>query len=230
MFAGVLAAAVSTNLRSLYFISYVILALVAASLLQARSAMLGIFTIGLIALNIVLNRIQPMLRIVVMCAAVAVFAAATVFGSSPEVSETLNRMMLLDDVNRGFGTGFVGRQERWENALEAFLQHPVFGVGFGYFSSHNEDTPHNFWLYMLSEMGLLSIIGVYSLARAAHALFKRNRMVLIFCSSALILTIFNDRFINMNAYPFIIYVILFLGGAWSRTQVQQNEMYVRRSS
>jgi O-antigen ligase len=224
IFAGLLAASISTNLRSLYFLSYVILAFISAYLLEARSAMLAIFTIGLVALYFaVLKRIQPILRIFVLCAAVAVFAAVIGLDSSGGVGGAVNRIMLLDDPYRGLGTGFVGREERWDYALETFLQHPVFGVGFGYFNLRNDPTPHNLWLYMLSEMGLLSIVSIYALARAAYTLFKRNRIVLIFCSSALILTIFNDRFINMNAYPFVLYVILFLEVAWGHAYLQKNK-------
>src|SRR5262249_52106273 len=151
-----------------------------------------------IASYFVALRMQPRRRIVVLCAAVAVCVA--VFGlDSRGVSGAVNRIMLLDDQYRGLGTGDVGREERWDFALETFRQNPLFGVGFGgYFKSQDQLTPHNFWLYMLSQMGLLSIISIYALARAAYTLLKRNRMALIFCSSALLLTIFNDRFINMN--------------------------------
>lgn len=215
IFAGVLAAAISTNLRSLYFIAYFLLAFGSVYLLEARSAMLAILSIGLVASYFVaLNRIPPMLRVVVVC---AVITGVVVLLSYNSAALSINEGLLLDNEYRGWGTGFVGRQERWAYALETFRQNFLFGVGFGYFreESLSDVTPHNFWLHMLSEMGLLSAIAIYSLADAAYSLFKRNRAVFIFCSSALFLTMFNDRFINMNPYPFGLFVILFLPeSAW----------------
>lgn len=220
-FAGVLAAAISTNLRStnlrsLYFLSYVILALISAHLLQARSAMLAISIVGLIALNFALvEKTSAIFRVALLCAIVAVAALVMEVFSSGGINRLVSELLLLDDQYRGMGTGFVNRDEHWDSAWQTFSRYPVFGVGFGYFYVQVEGGPHNFWLYMITQLGLLSIISIYALARGAYTLFNRNRVVFMFCCSAFILTIFNDRFINMNAYPFLLYVILFLKeGAW----------------
>lgn len=216
-YAAVLAAAISMRLRSLYFVSLVLLSLTAGHLMQTRSAMVGIFVIALIALNLALvKRTSIALRVLVLCVIVGLGGLVIELTSVRGVSGAIGDLLLLNDQRRGLDTGFSARDEHWDNAWETFFNHPAFGVGFGYFHVLDEASPHNFWLYMLSELGLLSLISVYALGRASFALFKTNRVVSLFCCSAIVLTIFNDRFINMNAYPFLIYVILFLkDGAWS---------------
>jgi O-antigen ligase len=218
IFSGVLAAAISINLRSLYFFAYAVLASASVLLLQSRASLLAIVTIGLSASYFtLLKKFDPTMRIIVASSVlVALVGLFLLFGSS---SNSLNQILLLNDEYRGLGTGFVGREERWDFAIETFLQYPLSGVGFGYFREEaiSDLSPHSFWLHMLAEMGLLSIISFYALAKAAYELFKFNRKIFVFCCSTLVLTIFNDRFINMNPYPFLLYVILFLGeGAWSK--------------
>lgn len=216
-YAAVLSAAISIRLRSFYFAALVLLSLTAAHLMQARSAMLSTFIIALVALNLVLvRRTTVALRILVLVVVVGLTAFFVQLFSSDGISGIVSSLLLLNDQHRGLGTGFVGRDEHWDSAWETFFNHPAFGVGFGYFHVQDEASPHNYWLYMISELGLLSLISLYALGQAAFSLFRQNRLVALFSCSALILTMFNDRFINMNAYPFLLYVILFFrDGSWS---------------
>jgi O-antigen ligase len=56
-------------------------------------------------------------------------------------------VFLLNDPDRGFGTGFVGRDERWAFAWEIFKRYPLFGVGYDYYRNEGAElSPHNLWL------------------------------------------------------------------------------------
>src|SRR5262249_7195178 len=101
--------------------------------------------------------------------------------------------------------------ERWSFAMDTFIESPIFGVGFGYFrGSMSEVTPHSFWLYMMTDLGLLGVLSLAVVAICLKGLWKENRFVFWMITSSLPLTIFNDRFVNMNPYPFLILVLLFL--------------------
>jgi O-antigen ligase len=231
-FAGALAAAISARLRSFYFLGYILLALFAAYLLQARSAMVAIFTIGLIALNYVLAKRTSMIaRLALLGITVATIATVVELFSTDGLSGTVSHILLFDDQYRGFGTGFVNRNERWELAWSTFSSHPLFGVGFGNELVVGDAAPHSFWLYMISEMGAMSLISLFALLQAGRTLLRKNAFAFSFFCSALILTIFNDRFINMNAYPFLLYVMLFLkDGAWTMySPAQAGRAYPRTS-
>lgn len=60
-----------------------------------------------------------------------------------------------------------GDEERnliWLNAIKIFMEHPIFGVGLGGFASQtvieNTAWPHNFFLEVLCECGLLGMISL----------------------------------------------------------------------
>jgi putative inorganic carbon (HCO3(-)) transporter len=98
------------------------------------------------------------------------FSAAAVFA-------ILNLNFLVDKIGQ-VAWDYATRLELWLIAISAFLSHPLTGVGIGNYASLGQNaeiawladawaasiTPHNMYLYMLSQMGLLgtlSIVGVF---------------------------------------------------------------------
>jgi hypothetical protein len=120
----------------------------------------------------------------------------------------LNSILLLNDEHRGVDTGFVGRDELWGGAWDAFLQSPLVGNGAG-FEERLDVNPHNFFLYGLALFGFLSLFVFGVIIYLYFDMFKKD----ISWFSVLILTsimfVFNDRFFNLNPYPFLLYVALF---------------------
>jgi hypothetical protein len=127
-------------------------------------------------------------------------------------TRNMSGIFSLDDKYRGVGTGFVGREERWEFAWDTFKRNPIFGVGFGYFRNEEmaDYTPHNMWLYMVTTMGAMCVITATSLFRSILNLYNVNRYCFLLVCSSFPMTIFNDRFLNLNPYPFLFFVILLL--------------------
>ena len=125
--------------------------------------------------------------------------------------DSVSHLFLLDDQYRGVGTGYVGREDHWESALNVFMSSPFFGIGFGYFR-HDVVTPHSMWLGMLSMMGAMGFFMLVAMWRNGSRIYASNTTMFLLLLSFLPMTIFNDRFLNLNPYPFLLFVILFLPG------------------
>jgi O-antigen ligase len=80
----------------------------------------------------------------------------------------------MESKMEGVAWDYYTRFDMWELALTSFLSHPVRGIGFGNFAGTvvsgqfawmRQDmqdigtTPHNFYLYVLAEMGLVGFIA-----------------------------------------------------------------------
>jgi len=115
-------------------------------------------------------------------------------------------ILLLDDPNRGLGTGFTGRIEGWRGALEVFSQHPFLGQGIDTLSG-----VHNGYLILAGEGGvvLLSIIFWFMALAVLRAWRTQNNavMALIFGYSAYVL--FAPRMLNMNIASMMFFLALF---------------------
>jgi O-antigen ligase len=139
--------------------------------------------------------------------------------------QSLSNLFLLDNQYRGIDTGFVGREEHWENAWNVFLQYPLFGIGFGYFRPGTGTvTPHSMWLGMLSMMGLMSIFILIAMLQNGWRIYRTNIIVFLLLLSFIPMTIFNDRFVNLNPYPFLFFILLFLPSKALRVGNQAREL------
>lgn len=147
----------------------------------------------------------------------AVFTILTVAVIPDYVSEFLDSIFRFSDRYRGDGTGFVGRSVRWEQAISVFSQNPAIGVGLNYFEERGLDSPHNFVLYALTTFGLFGVLPIaifgYGYLRILRIDFF-NGLVLL---STLVAVIFNDRFLNLNVYPFLLQYILLAYPALQRS-------------
>ncbi|MCZ8086724.1 MAG: O-antigen ligase family protein [Brevundimonas sp.] len=205
---GVFAAALSMNWRQLIPVA----AAIASSvwLLQGRSALLAIALIMFIRFAqfvISHSRRTPLLTLGVAGACSTV--AAALLAASGQIAGGLSQLFMLTDQHRGIGTGFVGRSERWAHAYELFTQQYVFGVGASYFESRGEFGPHNYFLYGLTTMGILGFSVFASVIMfMIYAIFRSDKKSALILLGIFPLLMFNDRMININPYPFILYVTL----------------------
>lgn len=183
------------------FVAY----LIVLNLIESRTAMFCILIAFLIFIYIEKLRQYPPLYRVTMGLVLALLVA----GVCAINSEKIMNLFLLEDKYRGIGTGFVGREDNWNAAWTTFLQYPFFGVGFGYFR-HDVITPHSMWLGMLSTMGLMSVFMLATIIQNYWRIYLLNREVFMFLLTFIPMTILNDRFLNLNPYPFLLFVLLFL--------------------
>lgn len=201
---GVVAAAIS--LRTGPAIIAFIVGFYPIMLMQGRAALLVI--IGSIAIRLVidlwtrckrskLGRKWFVIGLSVFCLASSTFAI-----------DTLSKLLLIDDASRGAGTDFVGRGERWTYAYNKFVDNPVLGAGLGWFENSAAGSPHNFYLYGLSQFGFLSLLIFVPMVVCCIRGWRANKNDFLVLSPMLILTVFNDRFMNLNAYPFVMFVVL----------------------
>jgi O-antigen ligase len=109
-----------------------------------------------------------------------VVIAATFIMKSGVFSTTISRLEVLFTEHNG-GNSANGRIERYKVALEMFKNHPVFGCGIGsfplFFSSiDSRDYPHNIFLELLSETGMVGfLVFICSVTIAITRFYKANK-------------------------------------------------------
>jgi O-antigen ligase len=190
------------------FIIFAGLAFISVQLMQGRAGMLVV--IAVTALRIAFA-FWPMFRrnLKLGVATVTICAPVVILVLFQPVVAVLSNQLLLDDEYRGIGTNLVGREDRWESALSVFLDNPLIGAGPGFFDNLGLETPHNFYLYAVSQFGVASFLIFAVLSYTVVRAFQVDRTTMIFISPIMILTIFNDRFMNANVYPMAIFILVF---------------------
>jgi O-antigen ligase len=218
------------RVNTVFLAAVFVLFFAALNLLESRAAMLSIlmaFSLYIYAEKI--RWFSPASRIAVVVSLVLIVTSLLVFNR-----QYISNLFLLDDQYRGVGTGYVGREDHWASAWETFTESPIFGIGFGYFRD-GAVTPHSMWLGMLSIMGLMSVFIVIAMFQNAWRVYTINTSIFLLVLSFLPMTVFNDRFLNLNPYPFLLFIILFLprkalaAGARARNLQQQFDQGVLNS-
>jgi hypothetical protein len=122
---------------------------------------------------------------------------------------TVARSVLkLDDVYRGGGTGFVGRSDRWQTAINLFFERPLFGNGPAVYDVLGIEDPHSFFMFGIANLGLSFVAVVALLGYFTYRATKEQPSATKIMAPLLLLLFFNDRFINMAPYPFLAYVYI----------------------
>jgi O-antigen ligase len=179
--------------------------LVSAFIMQGRSAIVAIvLATGLRSVHeIFLSFRSRRTQIYVLLAIPA--GIATLYWSFP----ILVQAMMFDDIHRGADTGFVGRADRWAFAWQTFLSRPLTGRGLGSYADLDMESPHDFFLYGLAEMGLLSVPLFLMIGYMYVKAFRIHGWKVVSIAPVVVLMIMNDRFMNLNPYPFLLWVLLF---------------------
>jgi len=200
---GVLCGVLSLRYKELLIISAA--PLVSAFVMQGRSAIIAmVLAIALRSVHeFVISARSPRARIHVL---VAVPIGLTIlYWTYPLLVDA----MMFDDVHRGSDTGFVGRRDLWHFAWQAFLERPLTGRGLGSYAALDLDSPHNFFLYGLAEMGLLSVPLFLMIVTMALKAYRLHGWKVVSLVPVGVLMVMNDRFMNLNPYPFLLWVLLF---------------------
>jgi len=179
--------------------------LYAINLMQGRS---GLFvSIASLAIKLYFGIERPKTRAITTSILVVVGLVLYLFFLDA-VTAYFNALFLIDDEYRGTSTGFTGRDELWGAAWNYFLQSPVIGNGVVNYGEIGVE-PHNFFLFGLTKFGMLSFLIFGMIIYLYYDLYRYNRQWLYGLSAIPILWVFNDRFLNLNPYPFLLYVVLF---------------------
>ncbi|MCL2468831.1 MAG: O-antigen ligase family protein [Alphaproteobacteria bacterium] len=112
-------------------------------------------------------------------------------------------VFLVDDEQRGLGSGLTGRTEGYKIGWRVFAESPFFGGGFGEYGFI-----HNGFLLTLAESGLLALGGMlFLMARALTGFVKERNWIslgLMLSYIAALLTFPRSFNINMTGFMFII--------------------------
>lgn len=201
---AVLAASIIFRFRLFIFITVIFF--YSAFLMQARAALIVI--IGLVLVRIMFGIWSMGSRHRVL-SIMLIFIAGFIFLMFGGVREFIAEdILLLNDISRGLNTGFVGRDARWLMAWELFLNNPVFGNGISIFGDAGFSSPHNAFLYGLAQHGVLSLVFWIILAHRWKLILSTSFYMATIIAIGSILLIFNDRFINLNSFPFVYYIII----------------------
>lgn len=177
----------------------------ATNLMQGRAGL--IVCISAVVTGIFTRIESPRNRAVL--ASIVIFALILSFTVYHEATFAyLNSIFLLNDEHRGVDTGYVGRDELWGGAWESFLQSPIVGNGAG-FEERLDINPHNFFLFGLALFGFCSFFVFGVIIYLYAELYRTNIQWFSVFMIASIMFVFNDRFFNLNPYPFLLYVALF---------------------
>ena len=177
--------------------------------METRSAML----VGLCAIVVILifdghRRLSQGRAIALLVLGTIGAVLLIAVGAGVKLSDAASSLFLLNDPHRGIETGGSGRSDLWQWSLQLFQQSPLVGHNLGYFESIGFIGSHNFILYGLAQYGLMSMLFVGSVIYGFASLARQNlyRFAVLCCVLPLLLL--NDRFTNLNPYPFIFFVLL----------------------
>lgn len=175
-----------------------------AFLMQGRAAELGVIYAGCI---IGWKSLEGLSRSTQFAVASAVVIIAFVWLMTTDVTELVNKVLLLDNQYRGENTNATGRVNYWDSALSVWFSHPLFGAGSDYPTRLGTLQAHNFFLYPLAYYGLLgfSLLVIFLQRLVVVAISGRA----VYVAAFIPMLAFNDRFINLNTYPTIMFVYIF---------------------
>lgn len=180
----------------------------AVSLMQGRAALLVILLAILVRLYQGAAVTRRLLVTGISIVGLLVLVVLLVEPVHDWLGAALNTAFLIDDTNRGLGTGFVGRSERWRMAWNAFVDKPLLGQGFGYYETTGVESAHNFFMYAFVEFGLLALPIFIYLLRGLTRMARLDKEQFIRFAPIIVLAVFNDRLFNLNPYPFVAIVLL----------------------
>jgi len=212
---GTVAAAASFNRRN--FFVFIGLAIIAVAMMQGRAALVTCLLVAMVRAAAAIGELPPRTRRI--STALLLVAGPTILAMvALPLIENLNSALMLDDEHRGIGTGFVGRDERWLGAWRLFLDAPLMGNGADVFADRGMHGAHSFPLYALACYGTLGAVFLGMIGRRIILVALDNRWLGAAWLSLLVMLVLNDRFLNLNPYPFLAITMLcaFYGAAERR--------------
>ena len=206
------------SIRPIAFLLFSVMSLYCTFLLQSRSSTLAII-VAIICYGFpYFQRIMGFRRAVLMYMVLAwsgvTITALLVVAKSENAQAVFDfvyeSIFFVDNQYRGGDSGISGRSDNWSEAIGVIMDHPFIGAGpafverLGLFAQ-----PHNWLLYAVSQFGVLGWIITVIFGGATYAAVRNDPIRATVIIPMSVLWIFNDRFLNFNAYPLALYIIVF---------------------
>jgi O-antigen ligase len=208
---GAAALAAAYVLRRPLALGVLALFLIDTALLQSRSAILVEMMAALVVILHDPQQRTSIRRTLVMgLAAIVATVGVLVLDTSGRVFGVFNSLLLINDQYRGVDSGASGRVDLWQTSIDLFVQSPLYGHALGYFNTIGYIGAHNLVLLALAQFGVLSGLFFFALIYAYRRILRVDPFRFWVLIAALPLFAFNDRLLNLNPYPFLIYVMLLL--------------------
>lgn len=195
-------------------------------LLQSRTSTLAILIVllcyGIAYLRGKFGVRRTVLLSLVVVWITAAFTAALVAIQSEAANQAFdfiyNSVFLVEDQYRGGYSGVSGRDEHWWEAIRVAMDHPFIGAGPEFMERLGVLQPHNWTLYAISQFGMLGWVLVIIFGHAAFGALRNDPVRAMVLIPLFVPWLLNDRFLNFNAYPFALYIIVFAGFSLPRTK------------
>lgn len=184
----------SASPRLLRF-SVVAIGIAAAAATQSRGpfiavagALIAVFGFGLLSRGIMRRRLlSAALIVVAICLAVALPLALHLDPVNPQTIDQSRLGVFLDFKALTLDENFQGRLELYSQSMDTFWKNPFFGAGIGAALRFNyREYPHNAFLEVLAELGILGALLWSALIVSTFRLLKRDRVALAAFTTALL--------------------------------------------
>jgi hypothetical protein len=121
----------------------------------------------------------------------------------------LENVLFADDQLRGASSGFLsGRDVRWQDAWNSFIDRPFFGHGLNWYIDGISLGAHSPFLYSLVYFGIFGLtFWIFFLVRF-FVIAKYNLHIAVLLLPCFLMFVLNDRFLNSNAFPLLLYFIV----------------------
>ncbi|QQR40378.1 O-antigen ligase family protein [Devosia rhizoryzae] len=209
--AAALAAAVAFTAR--WALPVLAVFFYSAMLMQARAALIVIVLIGAVVVVRAMVEGLPKGWLALLLLQMPLIAVILLISNWDFMASALDAVLLIDDPSRGVASGATGRYEHWKMGWDLFSQSPVLGTGLSVFETGETESPHNAFLFGLSQHGLASLGFWAVVGRAFLRSATRDPYFAATALSFAVLLTLNDRFINLNQYPFCFFALILIMGA-----------------
>jgi O-antigen ligase len=190
------------------FLLYMMPMLISAYFLQSRTSLLVVVAITLIKLTIE-RGYSISLRSLWFGGALLTLASFSLLVSESSRKWLLENVLFADDQFRGASSGFLsGRDARWQDAWNSFIDRPFFGHGLNWYIDGMSLGAHSPFLYSLVYFGIFGLtFWIFFLVRF-FVIAKYNLHIAVLLLPCFLMFVLNDRFLNSNAFPLLLYFIV----------------------
>lgn len=140
-----------------------------------------------------------------------------------------SEVLMLDDPNRGLGTGLVGRTESFQVFWNIFSKNPWLGIGLDNAAWQGIETVdeslHNGILVILAEYGLIGILILGILLRRLFVDGFNDKFLLSIRIALLFMFFLSARSVNLGVFPMIMW-IAFL--PWRAIDVRSRSLFCNK--
>jgi len=134
--------------------------------------------------------------------------AMIAFGKGNIVYSTVSDVLHLEDPARNASSGFSGRTRLWDFAVYMIARSPWIGYGAEYLESIGYPGAHNIVLMALMQNGLVGLPPLGVILYCIYSVGRQSKFGFVLMLAMMPLFLFGDRYLNINPYPFVLYIFI----------------------